>query len=231
MNHKVVITEYPKSGGTWITSLIGDALAVPKRDIYITDAYKSFDPRRHPWYWQASDLSIPDACIVKSHELPGSELLNFPARIVHLVRDGRDVVVSKYFYERDFCVANGIYRQFDESFDEYVPRVAAEWSRYVLAWLLAGVPTVRYEDFLADPVSAGHRLINSFGLQASQSSLRAAVERNTKEKLHAALSLTFEHNTFVRVGVSGDWRNHFRDCHIAAFDRAAGEAMARLGYH
>ena len=227
---RLVVAEYPKSGGTWITGLIGDALALPKRDIYVSDAYKSFDVRKHPWYVQADDLSLPDDCVIKSHELPDSPLHNFPMRVVHLVRDGRDVVVSKYFYERDFCVANGVYSQFDEPFDDYVPRVAAEWNRYILAWLDAGAPFIRYKEFVAKPIPAAQRLLSSVGLQAPEPVLRSAVERNTKEKLQAALSVAFKHNTFVRKAVPGDWRNHFQERHVDAFRSVAGEALERLGY-
>ena len=227
---RIVITEYPKSGGTWITSLIGTALTLPKRDIYVCEEYKSFDVWKHPWYVGALDLGLPDACVIKSHELPDSTLVNFPARVVHLVRDGRDVVVSKYFYERDFCVLNGIYEKFDEDFDEYVPRVAAEWSRYVMTWLKEGVPVVSYEQFIASPSDAARRLLASIGVQASDNEIRAAVEANTKERLQASLSAAFAHNSFVRAGVAGDWRNHFGEHNVSAFTRAAGEAMERLGY-
>jgi Sulfotransferase domain len=227
---RIVIAEYPKSGGTWIVSVIGDALGLPKRDIYVNDEYKSFDVRKHPWYRDASELDLPDACVIKSHELPDSALHEFPKRMVHLVRDGRDVVVSKFFFERDFCVANGVYSKFDEKFDDYVPRVAAEWNRYVLAWLNCGVPIVRYEEFLTAPVAAAQCLLSFAGKIAPEEVLQEALSGNTKEKLHASLSPAFVHNTFVRKGVAGDWRNHFCDRHIAAFDSAAGEAMEALGY-
>jgi hypothetical protein len=227
---RVVIAEYPKSGGSWIVSLIGDALGLPKRDIYVNDAYKAFDVRKHPWYRNASDLELPAACVIKSHELPSSPLHKFPMRLVHLVRDGRDVVVSKFFYERDFCVANGVYCKFDEGFDDYVPRIAAEWNRYVLAWLNAGIPVVRYEEFLAAPIPAAQGLLSFAGMQASEEELLSALKENTKEKMRASLSVLFAHNTFVRKGIAGDWRNHFQQRHIAAFENVASEAMDALGY-
>jgi hypothetical protein len=228
---RIVIAEYPKSGGTWIAGVIGDALGLPKRDIYVSDAYKSYDWRKHPWYINAPDLDLPDSCVIKSHELPNSTLHKFPMRVVHLVRDGRDVVVSRFFFDRDFCVANGVYGSFEEAFDDYVPRVAAEWNSYVLAWLSAGVPIVRYEEFLREPITAAQRLLSFAGVKASEEEVLRAVKENTKEKLHAALSVTFEHNTFVRRGVAGDWRNHFEQRHMAAFDGAAKAGMEALGYY
>jgi hypothetical protein len=227
---RIVVAEYPKSGGTWIVSVIGDALGLPKRDIYISDEYKTFDVRKHPWYRNAPDLVLPDACVIKSHELPNSDLHTFPMRLVHLVRDGRDVVVSRFCFDRDFCVANGIYGKFEETFDDYVPRVAADWNRYVLAWQTAGVPFVQYEKFLADPVTAAQSLLSSAGMKVPEEAILSALNANTKEKLHEALSEAFVHNTFVRKGVAGDWRNHFQEHHMAAFDKAAREGMEALGY-
>src|SRR5262245_50822533 len=107
--------------------MLGDALSVPKRDVYVDDGFDRFDLSEHPWYRGATALGLTESCVIKSHELPGSPLTRFPARFVHLIRDGRDVVVSKYFYERDFLVANGLEPSFETPLDEYVPKVAAAW--------------------------------------------------------------------------------------------------------
>ncbi len=227
---RIVITEYPKSGGTWVVGMVGDALDLPKRDIYVTDSYTAFDVRKHPWYAGAPNLNLSESCVIKSHELPGSPLIGPDMKIVHLVRDGRDVVVSRYFYERDFCVANGIYREFNETLDDYVPRVAREWNDYVIAWLDAGVPYFRYEDFLCEPATALRSLLRCLNSEPPEPAVRGAIESNTKEKLRASLARAFTHNTFVRKAAAGDWRNHFGGGHISDFRSAAAEAMGRLGY-
>ena len=118
--------------------------------------------------------------------------------VIQLVRDGRDVVVSKFFFERDFCLANGIYRKFDEGFDDCVPRVAAEWNRHVLAWQNAGVPMVRYEEFLADPIAAAQCLLPFAGMNVPRASLLSALKENTKDKLHESLSAAFVHK-YIRA--------------------------------
>jgi hypothetical protein len=228
---RLVVTEYPKSGGTWLVGLLGDALGLPKRDIYVKDGYQAFDVTRHPWYEGAQSLGFTDSAVIKSHELPGSPLTAFDAHFVHLVRDGRDVVVSRYFYERDFCVANGILERFDEPFDQYVPRVAGEWRAFVSAWLAAGTRTCRYEDLLEDTAGNVQRLlVQQLGLRVSDARIREAVACNTRERLRQALDRTFAHNTFVRRGVAGDWRNHFGRDHARMFDDVAGETLVRLGY-
>lgn len=227
---KIVVTEYPKSGGTWIVSMLGDALGVPKRDIYVSDDYVAFDVWKHPWYEGTSSLGLTASCVIKSHELPNSPLVTFPAQFIHLVRDGRDVVVSKYFYEREFCVKNLIYQQFEVPFDEYLPKVADEWREYVLAWLDVTPHFCRYEDFLQNPFSSLQKVLDKLEIPVPDFQINCAVEANTKDKLKRALDKTFKHNTFVRKGVSGDWRRHFGEDHIRVFKQMAGEVLILLGY-
>ena len=95
--NRIVVTEYPKSGGTWVTSLIGDALGWPKRDIYVNEQYKAFDVRKHPWYRGSNILGLLPVCVIKSHELPQTNLHNFPAQFVHLVRGGRNIFMKVNF--------------------------------------------------------------------------------------------------------------------------------------
>lgn len=229
---RIVVTEYPKSGGTWVVSMLGDALGLPKRDIYYVSegGYRAFDIGKHPWYMDTSKPDLPESCVIKSHERPNSPLIDFPAHFIHLVRDGRDVVVSKWFYESEFCVKNGIYERFDTPFDEYVPRVAAEWRSYVLVWLEAMPWHVRYEDFLQDPVGTLRGVLEALRLDVPDDRIRQAVQVNSREHLRKKLDMTFSHNTFVRKGIAGDWRNHFREVHVQAFKEVAGDALIRLGY-
>jgi hypothetical protein len=227
---RIVVNEYPKAGGSWVVNLVGDALDLPKRDIYVSDSYRAFDVRKHPWYISAGDLGLTPSCVIKSHEMPNSPLEAFDARHVHLVRDGRDVVVSKYFYERDFCVKNGIYAEFNEPFDDYVPRVAAEWRAFVLAWLDTTPQFYRYEDFRREPLQTLRGLCQDLCLEVPESQICAAIAANGVEQMRRALAKTFAHNTFVRKACVGDWRNHFRGEHTAVFHRIAGDTLARLGY-
>ncbi len=212
-------------------NLLGDSLGLPKRDLYdVRSNHSRFDLSRHPWYGGESQPTLTDSCVIKSHEPPDSHLVKFDARFVHLVRDGRDVVVSRYFYEKEFCVANGIHDSFDVPFDEYVGRVAGEWRGYVTAWLHVQKTYFRYEEFLRDPAGSLRSLLAHLGLIAADSTVERAVANNTREKMKESLAAAFRHNTFVRKGVSGDWRNHFSADNVHVFKEAAGPLLIRLGY-
>ena len=231
IENPVVITEFPKSGGSWIVSLLGDALKLPQRDIYVRPGFDLFDLKNHPWYKGAENLDFPDRSVIKSHELPGSMLIDFQPTYIHLVRDGRDVVVSKWFFDKDFCVQNGITHSFEDSFEEYLEKTARDWANYVSTWAEQAVITIRYEEFLSDPVHCLGHVVFALGCtDISQKELESTVLKFTKEKFKASLGEVFKHNTFVRKGISGDWRNHFSKENVATFKRVAGGALLSLGY-
>jgi hypothetical protein len=234
---RIIVTEYPKSGATWIVSMLGDALHLSKRDIYVSDQHrwlensaKGIDLRQHPWFVGSASLNLTDCCVIKSHELPNSPLINFPAQFIHLIRDGRDVVVSKYFYERDFSVANGIYERFDVSFDDYVLQMATEWRNYVRAWMEYDIAMFKYEDFLLDPPNTLQSVLDELGLVAKDEDVYQAVNANTKSKLKEALDKAHKHNTFIRKGVAGDWKHYFSADHVSVFKELAGDVLIQLGY-
>ena len=231
INKPIILTEYPKSGGSWVVSMIGDALQIPQRDIYVESNFDLFDIKKHPWYINSPDLSLPTQSVIKSHELPDSELIKFDASYIHLVRDGRDVIISKWFFEKDFCVNNGISQSFNMNFDEYVEKTAHEWATYIESWKKKYASTFFYEDFLSTPVDSLDKLLNVIGNHDLHSDhLRGVVEKFTKENFSGLFDKTFSQNTFVRKGVSGDWRNYFSKKNVSAFKKFAGKTLINFGY-
>ncbi len=226
---KIIVTEYPKSGGSWLTSLLGDVLGVVKRDIYVNKNFHLFDVSKHPWYCHTNDFGIADDCVIKSHELPDSPLINFEAQFIHLVRDGRDVVVSKYFYEKDFCVKNGISDSFDTHFDDFVQKTAAEWRDYIMAWESKS-KIYHYEELLDDTFAVLQKILVGFGYTVPGKNIRQSIENNTKAKFSESLSRAYKYNTFVRKGMAGDWLNYFSERNLSDFQEVAGDVLGEMGY-
>jgi len=227
----IVVNEYPKSGGSWLTSLLGDALDFKKRDIYITSHNTvPYRIQEHPWYRDFTSFSLPAKAVIKCHEPPESHLLPKNATIVHLVRDGRDVCISKYYFEKNFLVQNGYTEKFATPFDVYLENIASEWSTFVSRWTPENVLTVRYEDLLHDTTSTVSKVIEQLPVSATPHKIREAVRLNTKKEIHESLDRVNRVNTFVRKGIAGDWKNHFTDQHHQAFQQIAGNAMKTFGY-
>lgn len=231
ISQSIIVTEYPKSGGSWIVSMLGDFLDLPRRGIQVKPGFKLFNINEHPWYKDAENLDIPPVAVVKSHELPESELIAMDAIQVHLIRDGRDVVVSKWFFEKDFCVQNGIISSFEKKFDDYVIETAKEWASFISAWDNLASNTIYYEKFLLNPAEELSSLIYTItGQQPDPIEIDKTLQKFTKEKFSASLDKTFKHNSFVRKGVAGDWKNYFSAQNTADFKEIAGQTLVRLGY-
>ena len=147
------------------------------------------------------------------------------------MRDGRDVVVSKWFFDKDFCVQNGITSSFEINFEEYVEKTARDWANFASAWVGQAAITIHYEEFLTNPVHSLGNVLKMIGRDdISKAEIEVTVSKFTKEKFKAALGEVFKHNTFVRKGISGDWRNHFTRESVVIFKRFAGDALLTLGY-
>jgi hypothetical protein len=228
--NRIIVTEYPKSGGSWLVSLIGDVLSLPKRDIYVSEGFNLFDLSKHFWYEDALSYNLTESCVIKSHELPDSPLHNFPAKIIHLIRDGRDVVISKYFHDKDFCVKNRIFNEFTMSFEEFLEKTAREWGTYVSAWAEKKTLTCRYEELLFDTTSTIQNILSQLEFEVPLEKVNEIIQANTKDKMRKALDKLFEYNTFIRKGIAGDWKNHFAKDHKEIFKKCAGDVLIKLGY-
>ena len=230
MEDRIIVAEYPKSGGTWLVSLMGSALSFPKRDIYHDDNNIQYDLSNHFWYRGAASYGLTSQCVIKSHELPNSVLHDFVADYIHLYRDGRDVVVSKYFYEKDFSVKNGLLGEFNVPFDIFLEKTAIEWSRFVLEWIETNAMQISYEALLKN---THKELVSIFKyLEANDKHLdiAEAITSNSKLNMRKELSSMFSYNTFVRKGVSGDWKNYFNHKHKELFKEIAGDSLIKLNY-
>jgi len=233
----IIVTEYPKSGGSWLTSMIGDSLGISKRDIYVTDDvlknpdnkyYKNI--RKIDWYAGFESVNAIPPCVVKSHELPGSPLVRPDAKMIHLLRDGRDVAVSRYFFNKVFCVNNGLIEKFDIPFEQYITTIAHEWNQYMRAWLQHDIPTIKYEDLLTNTNHALMNLLDQLGLEYSVNQVHDAIVANEKKQFRARLAPVYADNSFVRKCIIGDWKNHFTKNQERIFYDIAGDMLDKLNY-
>jgi hypothetical protein len=150
-------------------------------------------------------------------------LSRFPeARIVEVIRDGRDVCVSlEDMAQRHFWPPADRRRQVET------------WLRYVSAGRgLAAQPqvadrvlTVRYEAAWAAPTDTLARVFAFAGLRAEP----ALVETIVAECTFARAPRTGPGRP-RRKGTVGDWRNQFTAAEAQLFERLAGDTARALGY-
>jgi hypothetical protein len=182
------------------------------------------------------------------------------AKVVHIVRDGRDVAVSSVHHQwnnatdqggrrkltREKLAKREAYREDPDTFGssgesiftgEHVAEIASSWSTSVSramtdANLLGdNYYQVRYEDLIAEPVGEVRRLLQFLGADSSEEVARECVEAASFEQLSGGrVQGEEDSSSFYRKGVAGDWKNYFTDQDRRVFKEEAGELLIRLGY-
>lgn len=163
----------------------------------------------------------------------GLDLLRrlFPgARFVLMLRDGRDVVTSLWFYNRRISGDA-------PAMADLVARAAPVWAedcRRALAFQTAHpdrAVLLRYEDLLTDAEGGLTSVLRLLGLDADPATVAACVAAARFETLSGGRRRgETDPASQFRRGVAGDWRDHFDAAAESAFMTAAGGMLARLGY-
>jgi Sulfotransferase domain len=164
------------------------------------------------------------------------------AKVIHIIRDGRDVAVSAAHHARNFGRArqrSGSNVTVGSIFPEgQLEKLAAEWALRVgktvedgPALLGENYTEVRYEDLLHDPEVEVRRLLTFLAVASDEKSVTRCVEAASFEELSRGRKRGEEDpSSFFRKGVAGDWKRVFTQKERETFDREGGDLLARLGY-
>jgi hypothetical protein len=229
----IFVVGYPRSGNTWFQNLVAGT-------VY------GVDPR-----WAPSALAhdlVPDLAynkyyrryatpmFFKSHDLPRPEF----RRVVYLLRDGRDVMVS--------------YRQYREAIDgvdyDFLKFVSPEsqlypchWAEHVAAWTQnpyrAQILVIKYEDLLREPERELGRFCQFIGISRETGHLTAIAKAASFANLRdGEARMGFgrpDHNLppgtfFFRRGVVGSHKDEMPPEVLERFLEHAGDTLRRCGY-
>ncbi|WP_043551945.1 sulfotransferase domain-containing protein [Salinibacter ruber] len=235
----------PKSGTSWLESMLasypGYEAVMPPRAVAYEQAHKGSHDFDLP---EETFTQLRGALAVLKLHLPGSPhnvrlLREAEIPYVVLYRDLRDVAVSHYFYVRrtpwhpeygDYCdldVEDGL-RHFSRTL---LPEFA-DWMR---SWRKnrdrERSIEVRYEDLLDDTVREFRKVASHFSLDASSSTIEEIVDEHRFENVSGGRARgEQDSDSFVRKGVSGDWKHHFTPELKNLFKTNAGQALIDFGY-
>lgn len=169
------------------------------------------------------------------------------AKIIYVHRDGRDVMVSLYHYERNF---NQVAKE--QSFTEYlrasnsfdVPTYQNEmdrveyWRFHINSWIKKeNILVVSYDD-LQNEYAASLQKIAAFIEEPLEQDIRDVRRRangnyyisKIKRRLLKQAGNVRYSSVGFRKGVSGDWKEHFSEEDLSFFAEKGGELNRRLGY-
>lgn len=237
----VFLVTYPRSGTTWASciaaSLIFGVSPESLRDI------DNMVPDIHALP-ESSRVPAADNYLVKSHlPLSGVPPYGDYRRVVYLIRDPRDVLLS---YHR-FALAQHDYRGDLVAFaaDSACGRIwPCSWQEHVASWLgprktpqSFELTVLRYEDFVAEPVETSVKLAKALGLEASRSRIEEVVadatpdamrRREAKGRSHAKPGLKF-----IGPATAGGWKDRLLGEDVEALrivEDYAGHVMKKFGY-
>lgn len=168
----------------------------------------------------------------------------FPeAKIIHLVRDGRDVLTSGTF---DWLLKDAAGTERHKFYFEPVPGMrltrffdakvikkwAANWCETIDIFDEEHPPAHRitYEEMIDDMDSALLKLFTALGVESTPELARACTDATTFEKMAGRPRGKEDPTAKTRKGIVGDWKNFFTLADGELFDALAGEQLRQTGY-
>jgi len=182
------------------------------------------------------------------------------SRVVHIVRDGRDVAVSSVHHVWNQSIdVGGVHRLDDDKLerrDAYradpegflaagrsifspgqLEATALDWADQTRAALEQGralpegcYAEVRYEDLLDEAAPELARICEFLGADPDRESIARCVEQNRFEVTSGRRRGEEDSSAFLRSGVVGDWRRTFNKEDRRVFNEVAGDLLVSLGY-
>jgi hypothetical protein len=236
----IFLVSFPKSGNTWTRFLLAN-LRFPNEPATWANINRLIpDPTGTP----KKDFDrMPRPRIIKSHECFDPR---YP-RVVYIVRDPRDVVVSQYHYHRKIRKIED-----DSPIEKFVTRFLAgetcphgSWGQNVSTWLYTSEGNsrfllLRYEDLVADTARELAKVATFLHLDAGPQQIAQAVERSSADQMRKLEKAQPNKNelmkgsrkdlSFVRAAGSGGWRADLLAPMAARIEEAWGPLMRHLGY-
>ena len=181
------------------------------------------------------------------------------AKVINIVRDGRDVAVSVMHFLWNHSKSEGgiyelapeeleirkAYRKDPDAFagksiftEKRLKEIVKGWKSEVAQAAERGPSLlgdnyleVRYEDLLGDSQNAVSRVLAFLGADTSENVVNECIEATGFERL-SKRKQGQEQSSSVRFrkGVAGDWRNVFTERDRRIFKEHAGDLLIRLGY-
>jgi hypothetical protein len=236
------LVSYPRSGNTWTRFLVANLLHPQEAATFANIERLVPDAEAQSSRYMRG---IRSPRTIKSHSYFDPR---YP-RVIYIVRDPRDVVLSYYDFSRK-------YRHIEDSYplERYVGDfvngrlISADWGTWgenVASWVFArgarpGFLLLRYEDMKEHPEQELTRIAKFLGIDASRELLQTTLERSSADRMREMektqgsdwVSTKDKRSDipFIRTASAGDWKTKLRPESVAEIESAWGNVMMQLGY-
>jgi len=236
------IVSYPRSGNTWTRFLIANLLH-PGQAVSFANIERLIpDAEAHSSRYMKRMRSPR---FIKSHQYFDHRY----RRVIYLVRDPRDVVLSYYDFSRK-------YGQIDDGYplERYVGdfvhgRLSSAdwgtWAENVGSWIAARGHSpdfllIHYEDLKAHTAQELSRMAQFLGLECDSKTLRHAIECSSAERLReleknqgnawVTTRNKREDIPFIGTAMAGKWQSRLPEVAVEKIELAWADLLNRLGY-
>jgi hypothetical protein len=236
----IFVVTYPRSGTTWMQMILYQLTTEGKMDFpHITTV--------SPWFERSlkdgtAYDALPAPRVFKSH-LSYRKIPKGPCKYLYVARDGKDVAVSYYHFQKTHMGYKGTFDEFFTHFlkgqDHY-----GSWSRHVRGWWAhrhdPNVLFLYYEELTADLPGCLRRISAFCGLEINPERWGDILERcsfafmkqheSQFDPLTAMLyEQGFQPNSHLRKGQSGSGSEHLSLRQTRRFDKTFTKRLANTG--
>jgi hypothetical protein len=237
LHDDLYVVSFPKSGTTWLNFIMANVhLKMSNRDQQVTfyNIHDFIPDIMQNRCLRKDILPFPGHRVIKSH----SEVNPLYNKIIYLVRDPRDVMVSYYWFLKQLQLWHEDLPQLIRS-ETYGIEA---WSRHVQGWVEKTPVTshiffMRYEDMKSDPHKVIRQIYFLLGYKLSEEVLNQAIELSSFEnmkKLEAEYNyggdFRFPGFEIVRKGKSGSYRDELSEGDLNLISEKASRWLSLFGY-
>lgn len=232
VNGSILVTEFPKSGGTWLSRMLSDVLDLKfprhefpglKGSVFHGHYRRKFGRVPTIALWR----DPRDIMISWYHHLLLSPKVNPSLRTKALVAmpfsDYENVQKNLPDFIRICFSAKRVGSRFtwNEYFDTYkgvlLKKNSVERSTLVFT---------SYEELRYDAAAELSRVVTCLGRAASQDTIESAVRNNSFKFLSGRAPGTVDNSSYLRKGVVGDWQNYFSNEAVEVLDECTEGRLA-----
>lgn len=227
----IFLVGFPKSGNTWMQNLVAGVLYGMDTNFLTDKLTQMLVPNVHgtDYYKRVAELTC-----FKSHHLPRPEY----RRVVYLVRDGRDAMVS-YFH-----MLNAVSSESVNIADMVVDGQGVfpcKWHQHIQQWAdnpyAAEILTIRYEDLHSNPLGQMKRFCEFANLRRDDELIQRSIDGNSFQQMQLKEAKFGWDNQnwnaqekFVRRGVVGGFIDEMSPELIHMFEKEAEQQLQLHGY-
>lgn len=212
-NTDVYLVSYPKSGNTWMRFLLINYLYNKKRTPLNYSSLEDFIPSIYKSSTNHIN-SITGKRIIKSHSVN-----NHYPKVIYLVRDGRDAMVSYYYFQKELDKFDGTFREF---YFTKRDREVGTWSEHIFKAFdykkkyPDKILFIKYEDLKKDEVNTFKKVIDFLGYDIDDDQLSFSLKSTTFKNLKKmqgdnGVEIEGKKVNFFRKGTIGNWKEYFDD--------------------